>query len=58
MPGAAAHTSLTHHAIRGLVKRRQIPFHRTKNGRLLFSAPELDHWVRTGSCEPTDEDLP
>ena len=55
---AAAHLGLTEDAIRGLVKRRQIPFHRTPNGRLRFSETELDEWVRTDSCAPTNEDLP
>jgi Helix-turn-helix domain len=53
VPSAADHVALTEDAIRGLVKRRQIPFHRTKNGRLRFSVAELDHWVRTGSCATT-----
>jgi excisionase family DNA binding protein len=55
--GAGAHVGLTENAIRNLVKRRQIPFHRTPNGRLRFSETELDEWVRTGSCAPTNEDL-
>ena len=38
VPGAAAHLAQTKDAIRALVKRRQIPFHRTENGRVLFSA--------------------
>lgn len=56
--GAGAHLGLTDHAIRGLVKHQRIPFHRTENRRLRFSVTELDHWVRSGSCGPTDEDLP
>ena len=56
--GAAHHLLLTDDAIRGLVKRRMIPFRRMENGRLRFAVTELDHWVRTGSCEPTNEDLP
>ena len=57
--GASAHLAVTEHAVRWLVKRqRRIPFHRTSNGRLRFSLAELDRWVRTGSCEPTHEDLP
>jgi excisionase family DNA binding protein len=55
---AAAHLGLTENAIRGLVKRKQIPFHRTKNGRLRFAVTELDHWVRTGACATSHEDLP
>jgi excisionase family DNA binding protein len=54
---AADHLSLSTNAVRALVKRRQIPFHRTSNGRLRFSVTELDHWVRTGSCAATHEDL-
>ena len=54
---AAAHVGLTEHSIRGLVKRRKVPVHRTLNGRLLFSAVELNDWVRSGGCEPTNEDL-
>ena len=54
---AAHHLALTEDAIRGLVKRRTIPFHRMENGRLRFAVTELDQWVRTGSCEPTNEDL-
>lgn len=46
--GAAQHLGLTENAIRGLVKRRQLPVHRTENGRLRFSANDLDEWVRSG----------
>jgi excisionase family DNA binding protein len=53
---AAVHLGLTEDAIRGLVKRRQIPFHRTENGRIRFSVTDLNHWVRTGSCERARED--
>jgi hypothetical protein len=56
--GAATHLGSTENAVRGLVKRRQIPFRRTPNGRLRFAVTELDEWVRTGSCESPDEDLP
>lgn len=56
--GAAAHLGMTENAIRGLVKRGRIPVHRTDNGRLRFVETELDHWVRTRSCERTHEDLP
>ncbi len=58
VPGAADHVALTPDAVRALVKRGQIPFHRTENGRLRFSVTELDRWVRTGSCAATNEDLP
>ena len=55
---AADHLCEHANACRALVKRRRIPFHRTENGRLRFSVTELDHWVRTGSCAATHEDLP
>jgi hypothetical protein len=32
VPSAASHVALTEDAVRGLVKRRQIPFHRTATG--------------------------
>jgi excisionase family DNA binding protein len=51
--GAAEHLRLTANAVRGLVKRRQLPVHRTKNGRLRFSPAELDQWVRSGLAETT-----
>jgi hypothetical protein len=45
--GAAGYlTGMTPDAVRGLVKRRQIPFHKTPNGRLMFDRHELDAWVR------------
>lgn len=56
--GAAAHVGMSANAIRGLVKRRQVPFHRTPNRRLRFHAPELDDWVRFGLAESTFVDLP
>jgi excisionase family DNA binding protein len=56
--GAAEHLSTTEHAIRGMVKRRQIPFYRTETGRILFDAAELDASVQSGSCAAADEDLP
>jgi hypothetical protein len=49
--GAAAHLSLSENAVRGLVRRRQIPCHRTENGRIRFSGLELDGWVRSGLAE-------
>ncbi len=45
--GAAEWLSTTEDAVRGLVRRRQIPVHRTPNGRLLFDRRELDTWVRS-----------
>ena len=56
--GAGAHLGLSEHAVRGLVKRRRLPVHRTENGRLRFSATELDDWVRSGLAEQHHEDLP
>jgi excisionase family DNA binding protein len=55
---AASHVALSPNAVRALVKRHRIPFHRTEHGRLRFSPTELDDWVRTGSCAATQEDLP
>jgi Helix-turn-helix domain len=46
--GAGTHLGLSEHAVRGLVKRRQLPVHRTENRRLRFSVTELDEWVRSG----------
>lgn len=43
---AAAYLASSEQAVRGLVKRRQLPVHRAPNGRLLFDARELDRWVR------------
>ena len=43
---AADYLSTTPEAIRGLVKRQQLPVHRTPSGRLLFDPVELDAWVR------------
>ena len=45
--GAAAYLSSTPSAIRSLVKRDAIPFHKAPNGRLLFDRTELDAWVRS-----------
>jgi len=42
---AAEYMDTTEEAIRGLVKRRQIPCHRSENGRLLFRRDELDVWA-------------
>jgi hypothetical protein len=35
-------------AIRGLVMRKAIPYHRAPSGRLLFDRRELESWVRGG----------
>jgi excisionase family DNA binding protein len=44
--GAAAYLATTEDAIRGHVKRGQIPCHRGAAGRILFDRAELDAWVR------------
>ncbi|HVU79354.1 MAG TPA: helix-turn-helix domain-containing protein [Gaiellaceae bacterium] len=41
---AAEHLSTTPKAIRALVRRREIPFHR-RGTRILFSRAELDSWI-------------
>ena len=46
--GAAAYLSSTPTAIRSLVKRDAIPYHKAPNGRLLFVPDELDTWARSG----------
>ena len=48
---AAAHLSFTENAIRGLLKRKQIPFHRTENGRIRFLVTELDRWAQSGLAD-------
>jgi hypothetical protein len=45
---AAEYLSTTPAAIRSLVKRREIPYRKTPNGRLLFRPEELDMWVMGG----------
>lgn len=42
---AAVYLDTTEDAIRSLVKRRQLPHHRTPQGRLLFRREELDGYV-------------
>jgi excisionase family DNA binding protein len=49
--GAAAYLATTEDAIRGHVKRGQIPCHRGAAGRILFDRAELDAWVR-GDLQP------
>jgi hypothetical protein len=44
--GAADYLVTTEKGVRGLVLRRQIPFHKTPAGRILFHRPELDAWIR------------
>jgi Helix-turn-helix domain len=46
--GAAAYLASTQGAIRSLVKRNAIPYHKAPNGRLLFDRSELNHWARAG----------
>jgi hypothetical protein len=43
---AASFLSSTEPAIRSLVKRDAIPYHKAPSGRLLFDRFELDAWVR------------
>jgi hypothetical protein len=42
----AQYLGKTHAALRGLVRRRQIPFHRYHH-RLLFDRVEIDNWVQS-----------
>jgi excisionase family DNA binding protein len=44
--GAAEYLATSEDAIRGHVKRGQIPCHRGAAGRVLFDRSELDAWVR------------
>ena len=44
--GAAAHLAMTEWAIRHLVAKQKIPFHRTPNRRIRFRPEELDAWAR------------
>ncbi len=44
---AADHLSTTPAAVRAMVKRDELPVHRTPNGRLLFRADALDAWVES-----------
>lgn len=43
--GAVDFLASTPEAIRSLVKRNAIPFHKAPNGRLLFDREELRRWV-------------
>ena len=45
---AADYLSLSPGAVRAMVKREQLPVHRTPTGRLLFRPEELDAWVESG----------
>jgi predicted HTH domain antitoxin len=47
---AAEYLSTTPGAVRALVKRRQVPVHKTPQGRLLFDPDELDIYVRGGAA--------
>lgn len=47
--GVADYLCATPDAVRGMVKRRQIPCHRTPTGRLLFDTAEIDACVRSGA---------
>jgi excisionase family DNA binding protein len=46
LPEAAEYLRTTVDSIRGMVKRKQLPFHKP-NGRLLFNRHELDEWARS-----------
>jgi hypothetical protein len=46
--GAAGFIASTPAAIRSLVQRGEVPFHKAPNGRLLFDRDELEQWVRSG----------
>ena len=48
--GAADYLVTTEAGIRGLVNRREVPFTRTPNGRILFSRHELDAWARSAAA--------
>jgi Helix-turn-helix domain len=56
--GAGTHLGLSEHGVRGLVKRKELPVHRTENGRLRFSVTELDDWVLAKSATRTYDDRP
>jgi hypothetical protein len=43
---AASFLSTSEQALRALVKRGQVPVHRTPQGRLLFDPAELEAYVR------------
>lgn len=43
---AAAYLDTTEDAIRSAVKRRQLPFHKSGSGRLLFRPQELDKFAQ------------
>jgi excisionase family DNA binding protein len=44
--GAAEYLCLSEDAVRGLVKRRQLPCHRSQQGHVRFHVEELDAWAR------------
>ena len=48
--GAAKYLSTSQGALRAQVKRRQLPFHKTPEGRLLFDPAELEAYVRGESA--------
>jgi hypothetical protein len=52
--GAADYLSTSPGAVRAQVKRRQLPFCKTPQGRLLFSPGELEAYVR-GAHNRTEE---
>jgi excisionase family DNA binding protein len=46
---AAEYLCTSQGAVRALCKRKQLPFHKTPHGRLLFSPDELAEYVRSGA---------
>jgi excisionase family DNA binding protein len=47
--GVADFLGTTKAAVRAMVKRHEIPVHRTPNGRLLFERVALDTWVKSAA---------
>jgi excisionase family DNA binding protein len=45
---AAQYLDTSQDAIRALIRRNQIPHHRTPEGRILFDRRELDDYARAG----------
>jgi excisionase family DNA binding protein len=50
--GAAAdYLNLSREAMRGLIKRGDVPFYKP-NGRVFLHRDDLDRWVRSGATTP------
>jgi excisionase family DNA binding protein len=47
---AGVYTTFGEQSIRALVKRREIPFEKAPNGRILFRRDELDAWITARSA--------